>query len=176
VDVGVKGSATNPGFARFRWRTPREAGHYCLQALLAPAADLEWGNDLGQHNTDVVTAHSPATFDFSLRNGTTERRQFGFTVDTYELGPVSPCTDDPEERRRRETYHTEDHPLPAGWMVDIVPNAPVLSPLEEIPVQVTITPPAGWKGQQTVNVHTHYLDNSGIPRPAGGVTVVVEAA
>jgi hypothetical protein len=47
--------------------------------------------------------------------------------------------------------------------------------MQEIPVQVTITPPSGWTGQQTINVHTYYLDNSGTPRPAGGVTVTVEA-
>lgn len=176
VSVGVKGSATNPGYVTFRWTTPREDGHYCLQALLAPAADVEWGNNLGQHNTDVVTTHSPATFVFALRNGVVDRRQFGFRADGYELGPVSPCTDDPEERKRREAYHTADHPLPAGWKVDFVPAAPILSPLEEIAVQVTITPPTGWAGKQTVNVHTHYLDNSGVARPAGGVTVVVESA
>lgn len=176
INVGVKGSATNPGYANFKWTTPREDGHYCLQALLTPPADLEWGNNLGQHNTNVVTSHSPATFAFALRNGIMDRRQYGFRTDAYELGPISPCTDDPRAREQRLDYHAADHPLPAGWIVDIVPNAPILSPLEEIAVQVTITPPTGWTGKQTVNVHTHYLDNSGVARPAGGVTVVVESA
>jgi hypothetical protein len=175
IDVGVIGSATNPSFAGFKWRTPSGGGHYCLQARLDPVADREWGNNLGQHNTNVVATHSPATFAFALRNGATARRQFGFTVDAYELGPVSPCRDDPKDSRERQAYHTQDHPLPAGWAVDIVPPAPVLDPLQEIPIQVTVTPPLGWTGKQIANVHTHYLDSSGAPRPAGGVTVMVEA-
>ena len=32
VNVGVKGSGTNPGYANFKWTTPREDGHYCLQS------------------------------------------------------------------------------------------------------------------------------------------------
>lgn len=174
VDIGVMGSATNPGYAGFRWRTPQGPGHYCLQARLDPVADLEWGNNLGQHNTNVVKAHSPATFVFALRNGIVERRQFEFKTDSYELGPISPCSEDPAERQRRQDYQTRPQPLPPGWYVSIIPSAPVLSPLQEIPVQVTITPPSGWTGKQTVNVHTFYLDNAGTPRPAGGVTVSVE--
>lgn len=176
IDVGVIGSATNPAFAHFNWKTPQAAGHYCLQARLDPVADREWGNNLGQHNTNVVAAHSPATFVFALRNGLTARRQFGFTVDAYELGPVRPCTDDPKDRREREAYNRQKHPLPADWSVDIEPSAPQLDPLQEIPVKVTVTPPAAWTGKQTVNVHTHYLDDNATPRPAGGVTVTVEAS
>lgn len=178
VDVGVKGAPNNPGFVQFRWRTPAGPGHYCLQAQLGPVADLEFGNNLGQHNTDVVQAHSPATSVFSLRNmipeGITARRKFGFTVDTYELGPVGPCTADTAEQRRREAYHRKDHPLPPDWSVFITPDAPILDPLQEIPVQVTVTPPAGWAGKQTVNVHTYYLGYYGMQRPVGGVTITIE--
>lgn len=176
IDVGVIGSANNPAFARFKWRTPPAAGHYCLQARLDPVADREWGNNLGQHNTDVVAAHSPAHFDFLLRNAVTVRRQFGFTVDAYELGPVEPCRHRPGDDRERQARHTRPHPLPTGWSVDIVPSTPTLDPDEEVPIKVTVTPPSSWTGRQTVNVQTHYLDASGKPRPAGGVTVTVEAS
>jgi hypothetical protein len=173
IDVGVKGAPNNPAFLHFSWPTPPEEGHYCLQALLDPVADVEPRNNLGQHNTNVVATQSPATFTFALRNGITARRQFGFWTDTYELGPIGICTDDPEELRRRKAYHRDDHPLPAGWTVDISPPAPVLDPMEEIPVLVTVTPPSGWTGTQTVNVHAYYLDNTATQRLAGGVTVKV---
>lgn len=176
TDVGVKGAPNNPAFLHFAWRTPPTPGHYCLQAQLDPVADVEPGNNLGQHNTSVVATQSPATFTFALRNGITARRQFGFWTDTYELGPISPCTDDPAEQRKRAAYHRGDHPVPAGWTVDIVPPAPVLDPMEEIAVQVTVTPPSGWTGTQTLNVHTYYLDNTSTQRPAGGVTVKVTAS
>jgi hypothetical protein len=145
----IRPSSISPGERR-----PRRAT--VLQALLDPVADVEPRNNLGQHNTDVVAAQSPATFTFALRNGVTARRQFGFWTDSYELGPIGICTDDPEELRRRKAYHRDDHPLPAGWTVDISPPAPVLDPMEEIPVLVTVTPPSGWTGTQTVNVHTYY--------------------
>ncbi len=176
VDVGVKGTPTNPSFARFVWRTPPTPGHYCLQALLDPVADEEFGNNLGQHNTDVVETHSPGTFVFSLRNGGITRRQFSFDVDTYALGPIGPCSEDPADLERRQAYHRGEHPLPAGWSVDVVPPAPVLDVVEEIPIAVTVTPPGGWTGSQAINVHTYYLDGGGIQRPAGGVTLTVTAS
>jgi hypothetical protein len=40
-------------------------------------------------------------------------------------------------------------------------------------VLVTVTPPSGWTGTQTVNVHAYYLDNTATQRLAGGVTVKV---
>ena len=176
TDVGAKGAPNNPAFLHYTWRTPPTPGHYCLQAILDPVADVNPGNNLGQHNTSVVATASPATFTFALRNGVTARRQFGFWTDTYELGPIAPCTADPEERRRRDAYNRGDHPLPADWTVDIVPPSPLLNVLEEIPVQVTVTPPTGWTGVQTINVHTYYLDDAGTRRPAGGVTVKVTAS
>lgn len=175
TDVGVKGAPDNPALLRFAWRTPPDAGHYCLQAQLDPVSDVEPRNNLGQHNTSVVATQSPATFVFALRNGFTARRQFGFWTDAYQLGAIGPCTDDPQERRRREAYHRGDHPLPAHWEVDITPSAPVLDPLQEIQAQVTVVPPAGWTGTQTINVHTYYLDNTLAQRPAGGVTVKITA-
>ena len=173
TDIGVKGAPNNPNFVHFSWRTPPSEGHYCLQALLDPVADVELGNNLGQHNTNVVATQSPATFSFALRNGITARRKFGFWTDTYELGPIGNCTDDPREQKRREAYHRGDFPLPAGWAVDIVPPTPTLNILEEIVVVVTVTPPSGWTGTQTINVHTYYLDDGGAERLAGGVTVKV---
>ena len=176
TDIGVKGAVNNPAFVSFRWRTPPSPGHYCLQATLDPVADVEPRNNLGQHNTSVVPTSSPATFTFALRNGITSRREFGFWVDTYALGAVGPCSDDPTVSHRREAYHRGEHPLPAGWSVAVSPAAPVLDPLEQLPVQVTVTPPSGWTGAQTINVHTYYLDNYGIQRLAGGVTVTVTAS
>ena len=65
IDVGVKGSVEQPSFASLLWTTPPTPGHYCLQVLLDPVEDLEPANNLGQENTNVVAAHSPAVFQFT---------------------------------------------------------------------------------------------------------------
>jgi hypothetical protein len=175
VDIGAKGTATNPGFVQFGWRTPPTKGHYCLQALLDPVADIEFGNNLGQHNTDVVSAHSPATFTFDLRNNTSDRKTYSFRVDAYALGPIGPCTDDQEALKRRQAANRGDLPLPDGWVIDVSPANPAVNALQVIPIQVTVTPPLGFVGQQTVNVHT-FMDDNGAGRPVGGVTVTVTAS
>lgn len=118
VDVGVIGAADNPAYVAFAWRTPNVDGHYCLQALLEPASDVNWGNNLGQHNTDVVQAHSPAVFAFTLRNDTTREHGYFFGVDAYALTPRH-CEDG------RDIFVGEDRPqvpLPPGWTVDLDPE------------------------------------------------------
>ena len=175
VDIGVKGTATNPAFLSFLWRTPPTPGHYCLQAHLDPVADLNFGNNLGQHNTNVAAAHSPATFAFPLHNNTAQRHTYKFRVDAYELGPLGPCTGRPEDKKKQDAANRGAFPLPPGWGVVIAPDNPTLAPLDVVPIQVTVTPPTGFIGTQTVNVHTFIVDD-GTARPVGGVTVKVTAS
>jgi len=91
VDVGVKGSASQPAFVSIPWTTPTTPGHYCLQVQLDPADDTDMSNNLGQENTDVVAAHSPATFTFTLRNNTKHERAYRFETDGYEIPQRLPC-------------------------------------------------------------------------------------
>ncbi|MDQ3935545.1 MAG: hypothetical protein M3340_13035 [Actinomycetota bacterium] len=174
VNVGVKGAPGNPAFTSVMWRTPATPGHYCLQVLLKPADDVNFENNLGQENTDVGHAGSPAHFEFKLRNDTREPHAYRFLVDAYRIPPRDPCARrDPEGARRKRLAKQAagNHPLPDGWQVDIDPSNPSLDPNEEIEVAVAITPPDGWSGTQYVNVNAYHEDG-----PAGGVTLVVQGS
>ncbi len=166
VTVGVIGSPTNPAFVSVPWTTPAEPGHYCLQVRLDPADDTNHANNLGQENTDVGVAASPAEFSFALRNNTLRKRRYRFEVDGYALGERAPC--DESRRRRLERHRRGSHPLPDGWTVAIEPEHPALAPDEQIAVAVLVTPPDAWSGAQAVNVNAFH--DAGL---AGGVTLTV---
>jgi hypothetical protein len=173
IDVSVKGGAVNPAFVTLPWTTPPEAGHYCLQVLLDPADDLEFGNNLGQENTDVGVAHSPALFTFQLRNDTRRQHDYTFQVDGYTLPARPPCGDAKGGREQRLARHRRGaHPLPAGWAVDLQPTTPTLAPGDEITVTATVTPPDDFRGRQAVNVNAYYHAYHD-DQMAGGVTMYV---
>jgi hypothetical protein len=166
VDVGVKGSATQPGFCTIPWTTPTQEGHYCLRARLDPVADLDFTNNVGQENTQVGAAHSPAAFTFELRNGDRIRHEYRFVADAYELRR-RPCGDeDVPDPRQAHAYGS--HPVPPEWSIAIAPNAPTLAPGEEADIVVNVDPPSAWTGRQTINVNVfHELGF------VGGMTFVV---
>lgn len=91
VDLGVKGGSGCPAYASMQWTTPTKPGHYCIQVQLAPADDLNFDNNLGQENTNVIHAQSPASFDMQVRNATEVEQDFTFVVDRYEIPKPNPC-------------------------------------------------------------------------------------
>lgn len=199
TNLGVKGGPGCPAYVRVRWRTPRTAGHYCIQALLDWFDDLNPANNLGQENTLVGKASSPATIQFTLGNWTASRRTFRFEVDTYTLPTPSACNvrEREAERGRREwqrqqqsdrrtpvvagrpetfirpdvpeVHRRESHPLPAGWSLILSPERPVLEAEGEMQIKADITPPAGFRGLQPININA--FDDSGF---VGGITLYVE--
>ena len=170
VDVGVLGGPNNPSHAAFTWHTPVTPGHYCLQAQLDPASDRNTQNNLGQHNTDVVEAHSPGVFAFTLRNETRREHDYTFDVDAYVLH--TPDCEDLEKYRADLAEHVVATPLPPGWTVDLVPDHPHLAPGALVSVTATVTPPSGFTGSQRVNIHALFTE--GHERVlAGGVSVDV---
>lgn len=181
VDLGVKGSAYSPAYAEMDWTTPARPGHYCIQVAFSWIDDANPHNNLGQDNTQVVQARSPAETSFALRNDGKEKRAYRFEVDTFELGPLPPCTDG---GKRRPLTYAEQHrlpqstlernsraanPLPPDWSVSFDPATPALAPGDEIDVAVTIEPPDSFHGRQNINVHAY----AGALL-AGGVTLTVE--
>ncbi|MBD3784783.1 MAG: hypothetical protein IE926_17840 [Micrococcales bacterium] len=170
VDVGVLGGPNNPTHATFAWHTPPTPGHYCLQALLDPASDRNVLNNLGQHNTDVVQAHSPAVVGFTLRNDTQREHRYEFLVDSYVL--QTPDCEDLPKYREDLARHLVATPLPPGWAVDIAPDHPVLAPGALTAVTATVTPPAGFTGSQRVNIHALTTDAERLL--TGGISVDVE--
>lgn len=170
VDVGVLGAPDNPSRVAFSWRTPATPGHYCLQALLDPASDRNRANNLGQHNTDVVEAHSPGVFAFTLRNDTAREHGYDFETDAYALS--TPACDELERYRSELSRHLVATPLPTGWSVALVPPSPVLAPGQVAEVTATVTPPAGFTGSQRVNIHAFYREGHQHVL-AGGVSVDV---
>jgi hypothetical protein len=175
INLGVKGGANCPSFAKALWTTPTTPGHYCIQVQLEPFDDTNLNNNLGQENTDVGVAHSPAVFNLTLRNDTPRTREYTFEVDAYTPGTPDPCgdgRDDAKARAERLARHRRgSHPVPPGWQVSVNPEAPSLAPGESIPVTVTAAPPVGFTGNQTLNVNAFH--SIGI---AGGVTLTVNAA
>lgn len=181
VNLGVKGGPNHPAFATVPWKTPATAGHYCIQVRFAWADDLNPNNNLGQENTDVGTAHSPAEFHFQLRNDTRRQQRYHFETDAYRIPPRGPCAKRPPRREpppRQEPgtinfvppeHQRANHPLPQGWKVDFEPAIPTLAPGDEATIRVLITPPDTFHGSQPVNVHAFH--SAGL---AGGVTLTVE--
>jgi hypothetical protein len=174
VDLGVKGGPQHPAFASMKWRTPATGGHYCIVVELEPADDVSVENNVGQENTVVGEAQSPAEFTFMLRNNWRETQTFRFEVDTYAIPPLDPCRDgDGEEpERRRESLERHDrsrHAVPPDWSVSVDPVEPRLEPHAETLVRVRITPPAAFSGRCPFNVNA--FDLRGF---VGGVTLYVE--
>jgi hypothetical protein len=169
VDVGVKGSADQPAFVSIPWTTPVVPGHYCLQAFLDPADDIDPTNNLGWENTRVREAQSPASFTFDLRNDTRRERTYRFELDGYELPPRQPCVDEEmKPAQRLERHHRGHHPVPAGFDVQITPASPRLAPGHETTITVTAEPPTAFQGRQNINVNVFH--DQGL---AGGVTLTV---
>ena len=196
TDLGVKGGANCPAYARIRWRTPNAVGHYCIQVLLDWFDDFNPANNLGQENAQVGVAHSPANLAFRLGNHERTRQTFRFEVDNFAISePISCATVDRQaeaDRRRRielaqkqppvagrpQTFAQPlvppdrtraNFPLPPDWRVVFDPASPTLAPGEERDIGVTIEPPAGFTGRMAVNVHA--FSERGL---AGGVTFHVE--
>jgi hypothetical protein len=167
VDVGVKGSAAQPAFVSIPWTTPPTPGHYCLQVQLDPVDDSDPSNNLGQENTNVVEAQSPATFAFVLRNDSEFARTYRFEADGYEIPSRRPCTEErPADDVLRDAHRLGGHPIPDGFTVDIAPPAPRLDPGDSIAITVTVEPPEDFVGRQPINVNAFHGQ-----RRAGGVTL-----
>jgi hypothetical protein len=194
TDLDAKGGPLEPAFTSIPWKTPPIPGHYCLQALIIWPDDANPDNNLGQKNVNVGQAHSPAVFDIQVHNDAAVPRLFVFEVDQYTIPPLDPCgpaTTPPrdvaakptpsrlaESKARWQTALASQgygkFPLDPGWTVTFSPPRPSLAAFEQITVQVSVEPPAGFVGRQAVNVHGFaQADNRGRVL-AGGVTLLVE--
>lgn len=168
ADVGVKGSPGQPGFVTIPWTTPTTPGHFCLQVLLDPADDTDRSNNLGQENTNVNAAHSPAVFEFTLRNDTRLTRRYHFEVDAYQIPSLPKCDDaKPDAAAALKRHRREGHPVPAGFVVQIAPPTPTLDPGASLTINVSVDPPAGFVGRQPLNVNAFHEQGF-----AGGVTLI----
>jgi hypothetical protein len=168
TDLNAKGLPGCPAFAYVTWTTPPTVGHYCLQILLEPPDDSNWQNNLGQRNTDVAHAQSPAAFSFVVGNhGVPRTRRVRFSVDTYTIPPLPPCNSAIFVAKR--TVAKSAPPIPPGWSVTLTPNELQLAPGAEQSVNAAIAPPAGFTGRMPFNVTAR--DEYG---PIGGVTLTVE--
>jgi hypothetical protein len=172
IDLGVKGGPNCPAYASMLWTTPTTPGHYCLQVLLQRADDTNPQNNLGQENTNVGTAHSPAVFTFTLRNDTDRKQTYNFALDSYLTGTPDPCgpTNSASDRAATIARHRRGvQPVPAGWQITVAPGTPTLDPDQSTVVTVTAAPPAGFAGNQVLNVNAFHA--AGL---AGGVTLTVQ--
>jgi hypothetical protein len=199
TDLGAKGTSQCPAFAGFTWRTPDAEGHYCLQAFLDWPDDANPDNNLGQKNTQVGKAASPAHFQFDAHNDAAVRRRFHFEADPYALPKLPACEDrpqpSPEPRdgptprkgpsRLRESRARWDaarasqgqgkFPIGDKWRVTIEPNDIVIPAGDTVPINVAIEPldPA-FAGRQAVNIHGFAIGDGGRRLPVGGVSLLVE--
>jgi hypothetical protein len=136
--------------------------------LLDPADDSDTSNNLGQENTDVVKALSPAVFEFKLRNDTRLTRRYHFEVDAYQIPQLPKCSEPPADNAATIRRHRrEAHPVPAGFTVQIAPATPTLDPEDSITITVSVDPPAGYVGRQALNVNAFHEQGF-----AGGVTLI----
>lgn len=196
VVLPIKGAPGHPTQARSTWRTPSAAGHYCLKVQLNWLDDANPKNNLGQENTNVGVASSPAIFSFPVRNEATIRRVLTLTVDGYEIPPQMDCRDKPDKKRSDRRYpelatvavftpRTErqadwtyarvrhapqSHPVPGGWIVELDPESLDLAPGETTMVNASIEPPDGFMGRQAININAVHGTEL-----VGGVTLFVDS-
>lgn len=140
--------------------------------MLQPVDDTNPQNNLGQENTNVGTAHSPAVFTFTLRNDTHQKQTYNFALDSYLPGTPDPCgpTNSANDRAARIARHRRGvQPVPAGWQITVTPDTPTLDPDQSTVVTVTAAPPNGFTGNQVFNVNASH--SAGL---AGGVTLTVQ--
>jgi hypothetical protein len=160
VNLGVKGGPGCPAYATMQWTTPTTPGHYCIQVQLQPFTDINFQNNLGQENTNIGTATSPAVFTFPLRNGTRRTQTYSFEVDAYIPLAPDPCGAGPNDAKAREARLAKSRrglfPVPSGWQIAITPSATTLLPNQSVPITVSAIPPSGFTGDQVVNVHAFH--------------------
>jgi hypothetical protein len=191
VSLGVKGSNHCPVITHFVWRTPAIPGHYCLQALLVWSDDANPFNNLGQKNTQVGKAQSPAAFTIDVHNQAAVQRRFEIEADMYQLPLLPPC-DDTRAPSRAEGRYAESKarweavlrtqayglfPVRPTWSVAITPSAFDLGPNASLSVSVSIEPVGGNLGaMQPFNIHG-FAAVAGRERAlVGGVTLYVETS
>jgi hypothetical protein len=193
VDLPVKGAPGHPALAKAIWHTPG-TGHYCLLVRLVWPDDANPKNNLGQENTNVGTATSPAVVTFPVRNDDTIRKQIRMTADAYVIPPRMNCKDRPRKQDSDRRYPnskrtdifippTEEEadwtlarvrhggaafPIPDGWTVDIAPLEFVLAAGAQQDVTVSVTPPNNFHGERAFNINA--MHGSGL---LGGVTFLV---
>jgi hypothetical protein len=196
VTLPIKGAPGHPATARSMWTTPNTPGHYCLKVQLNWGDDANPRNNLGQENTDVGTASSPAVFRFPVRNESTVRRALRLVADAYAIPEPLDCKARPNKKstdrehpdlvlatafipplerdadwtlaRLRHGPHA--HPVPAGWFVQLEPDSLDLDAGETGDVEVSVTPPDGFVGERTINVNAMHGTDL-----VGGVTLLVRA-
>jgi hypothetical protein len=195
IDLPVKGSPQHPARAKQVWTTPITAGHYCLLVRLIWPDDANPKNNLGQENTNVGVAASPAVFEFPVRNEDTIRKRVLMKADAYAIPPAMHCKDRPTknesdkrhpEKKRMDVFvppleegadwtfarvrHSpEAFPIPQGWSVQITPTEFELGPGATQPVKVSITPPDSFRGERPFNINAMYG-----AALLGGVTLLVK--
>jgi hypothetical protein len=174
VNLSVIGGSENPAFAKVKWRTPRLAGHYCIQVKLEWSDDINPENNLGQENVNVVEAHSPAVFDFKVKNESRKEHRYHVEPDAYIIPPLLPCDErEKSTERKKEKIRSrnsrENHPVPADWRVEYDEEYFVLNAGEEKMVKVTVTPPNNFIGSKPLNFNVFDEQNIFI----GGVTVTI---
>lgn len=196
VTLPVKGAPGHPAVAKTTWHTPPTPGHYCLKVELNWADDANPKNNLGQENTTVGTATSPAVFKFPVRNEATIRRLLRLVADAYTIPPPMDCRERPRKKdsdrknpdlafmagfvpiteesadwtHARQRHGPATHPVPPGWTVEFEPEALDLTAGETQQVIVSVTPPPDFVGQQAINVNA--LNGTDL---VGGVTLFVNA-
>lgn len=188
VDLPVRGAPNHPAHTSVIWHTPDREGHYCLQVRLNWDDDSNPKNNMGQENTNVGIAHSPAKFEFPVKNNSNVEERVSLTADSYTLQNPIDCNDVINGKvylkNRQETkvtgaelcrllaarHQKGDFPIPADWHVVISNEIFTLKPDEEHLILVMITPPKSFKGTRAFNINA--FNKSG--KLFGGVTLYVQ--
>lgn len=174
TSLGVIGGSDNPNYAKVPWKTPSVSGHYCLQVRLEWTDDKNPKNNLGQENTNVVEAHSPAVFDFKVRNDDTKEHRFRVEADAYTIPPGLLCDEikklgDRKNEIIRERNSRKNFPVPAGWAITYIDPVFSLAAGAERMVNVQVRPPAGFTGSKPFNFNV--FDERNVL--TGGVTATI---
>ena len=109
IDLPVCGGIGEPATASVKWKTPSEAGHYCLQVEVICPNDLNPADNLGQENTNVIEgSHSTVSVGVPIINPFHGKRTFQLSVNGYAI-PGKPIP--PPEKTSRERYNKNSNKL-----------------------------------------------------------------
>lgn len=105
IDLPVCGGVGEPTTAKVNWKTPSEAGHYCIEVKIICPNDLNPGDNLGQENTNVInSSQSTVSVRVPIINPFSGNRVFQLSVNGYAI-PRKPIPQ-PEIYRERDNKNS----------------------------------------------------------------------
>jgi len=117
VDISVVGGSLNPAPATIKWKTPTQAGHYCMVVRLNPPDDVNWADNEGQENMNVIDV-TPGDPDFEIPvwNDKEEDIKIKLELDSYKIPDKSLSPGLPEADIKKHALPEKKIIMRGDWL------------------------------------------------------------